>query len=291
MSKVVELKHVKKTFKTSFSKSPSEVLKDISFHITAGSITGFLGANGAGKTTTFKCMLGLLFPDAGQIEFFGKETLDNAIKSKIGFMPERPQFPEYLTAEEFLLYYLSLYNNLEKKKARALIDNALKQVRLLESKKQLLKNFSKGMIQRIGIAQAIIHEPELVILDEPMSGLDPDGRVDLSNLILEIHKTGKTIFFSSHLLDDVQKLCDELVILKKGSTLFQGSKIDFMNQFKAKYAITYTDGGKMFTDEMDSLNSLNKKIDQLRTSSCQIVEVRTKNTLEEAYVVFQKGTM
>lgn len=289
MSKVVELKQVKKSFKTSILKPNAEVLKDISFHIKGGSITGFLGANGAGKTTTFKCMLGLLFPDSGQIEFFGDKHLSNSIKSKIGFMPERPQFPEHLTAEEFLLYYLCLYKKMEKRKAKSLIDKTLKQVHLQGSKKQLLKNYSKGMIQRIGIAQAIIHEPELVILDEPMSGLDPDGRFDLSQLILEIHKTGKTIFFSSHLLDDVQKLCDDLVILKTGTTLFQGSKVDFMGQFSAKYVVTYNDGSKTCTVEVDSLSSLNKKIDDLRATSFQIIEVQTKNTLEQAYVGFQKG--
>ena len=144
------------------------------------------------------------------------------------------------------------------------------------------------MIQRVGIAQAIIDDPDVVILDEPMSGLDPDGRYDLSQLILEIHKTGKTIFFSSHLLDDVQKLCDDLIILKNGATIFQGAKAEFMNAFTSNFVVTYSDNGKTQNVTVETLDLLNAKIDVLRKDSCQIIEVQTKTTLEQAYILFQK---
>lgn len=288
MNKAIELRNVEKSFKTSLTKPSAQILKNLSFSVKQGSITAFLGANGAGKTTTFKCILGLVFPDAGEILFLNGRKLDNVVKEKIGFMPERPQFPEYLSGEEFLLYYLKLYKNIEGKDAKATVEQALRTVGLQDAKKRLLKNYSKGMVQRVGIAQAIIHEPELVILDEPMSGLDPDGRYEVSQLILDIHKSGKTVFFSSHLLDDVQKLCDELIILKSGQRIFEGSKLEFLSNNSAAFRIIYMDGVQSKHLEVEGVEALNQKLDQLRQQQCKVIEVTAKNTLEQAYVNFQK---
>jgi ABC-2 type transport system ATP-binding protein len=288
MKTALELRGIEKSFKTSLTKPPSQILKNISFSVKQGSITAFLGANGAGKTTTFKCILGLVFPDAGDIHYFDKQTLSNSVKAKIGFMPERPQFPEYLSGEEFLLYYLNLYQRIDGISAKQKVERSLKTVGLLDAKKRLLKNYSKGMIQRVGIAQAIIHEPELVILDEPMSGLDPDGRYEVSQLILDIHKSGKTVFFSSHLLDDVQKLCEQLIIVKSGQTIFEGSKLDFLSNNKSAFRITYLEGASSKYLEVDGVEILNKKLDELRQRNCSVIEVTAKNTLEHAYVTFQK---
>lgn len=289
MKKAIVLKNISKSFSASFFKQPTTVLHRLSLSVNQGSITGFLGANGAGKTTTFKCILGLVFADEGEIEFFESGPLSTALKSRIGFMPERPQFPEYLSGEEFLRYYLSLYQNIDPKNIKKKIDYVLEMVGLLKARNRQIRTYSKGMLQRLGIAQSIIHDPDLVILDEPMSGLDPDGRYEVSQLILDIHKAGKTIFFSSHLLDDIQKLCNDLVILKSGESLFEGSKVDFMKKFKNSFRIIYIEGGVSKTIDVDSIESLNERLDQLRQEGKSIIEVSPKNTLEQAYVSFQRG--
>ena len=196
-NKVVEVLGLKKSYRSPMTRKKVEALKDVSFSIYAGVITGFLGANGAGKTTTIKCLLELAFADAGEFRFFGKKGLSNEAKAKIGFLPERPYFYDYLTGREFLKFYGQLSGRIARvdldKRASVLLDR----VGLSHAGDRPLRGYSKGMLQRIGIAQALIHKPEFIILDEPMTGLDPDGRHEVREIIREVTNIVENFFGKS----------------------------------------------------------------------------------------------
>lgn len=223
--KCLELINVRKSFATGFFQKKREVLHGISFALEEGRTTGFVGVNGSGKTTSLKCALGFLFPDSGTIHFFGKE-LDNVAKARLGFLPERPYFDEFLTAREFLFYHWNLSGG--GSGFEAACKRVLEKVNLSHVQERKLKTFSKGMLQRIGMAQSILRDPDLLILDEPMSGLDPDGRFLIKEIIRGQQKQGKTIFFSSHLLSDMEELCDDLVVIDQGKMLYQGALKEFL---------------------------------------------------------------
>lgn len=223
-SNVLEVRDLKKTFKSGFIPRPVNVLKGVNFSLPKGSVTGFLGANGAGKTTSIKCILQLIFPDSGSIHFFDGQKLSMDVLKRIGFLPERPYFYSYLTGREFLNFYGKLSGAFSSRNDMAeRISQLLKRVGLEYAGDRLLKDFSKGMLQRIGIAQSLIHRPDLVIFDEPQSGLDPDGRIEVANIIRETAKEGTTVFFSSHLLPDAEKLCDRLIVMKQGTICYEGA--------------------------------------------------------------------
>jgi len=219
------VKNLEKSFKTGFLGKKKKILKNLSFEVADQKTTGFIGVNGAGKTTSLKCILGFIRPDQGEISFFGEKQLTKEVKSKIGYLPERPYFYEFLTAKEFLKFHWDLTGGgLGFDEAS---ENVLRQVNLLNVHDKFLRSFSKGMLQRIGFAQALIRNPKILILDEPMSGLDPDGRMLIKDIIHSQRQKGTTIFFSSHLLNDMDELCDELVIIDSGELLFNGSKSKF----------------------------------------------------------------
>ena len=204
-----------KEFRLGLSRRRSVAVRGLDLDVEQGEIFGFLGPNGAGKTTTIKILMGLIYPTGGTAWLLDREIGDVAIKSQIGFLPESPYFYEYLTGEEFLKFYGQLFGlgglTLSKK-----IDQLLEMVKLTEARGLPLRKFSKGMLQRIGLAQALINDPKLVILDEPMSGLDPIGRRDVRDIILHLRDEGKTVFFSTHILPDVEMICDRVGILVKG---------------------------------------------------------------------------
>ena len=228
MAPVIEIRNLRKTFRGHLGIGSHLAVDDLSLSVQPGEIYGLLGPNGAGKTTTLKMLLGLVRPDAGTVTLFGRPPRDVAARRRLGFLPENPYFYDYLTAVEFLDLYGRLHG-LDAGERRGRIDRAIERVGLKGREKTPLRKFSKGMVQRVGLAQAIQHDPELVILDEPMSGLDPVGRREVRDLILTLKAQGKTIFFSSHILQDAEMVCDRVAILFKGKLRAVGRLDDLMS--------------------------------------------------------------
>ncbi|RMG57204.1 MAG: ABC transporter ATP-binding protein [Deltaproteobacteria bacterium] len=231
---VIEVRDLKKIYRQGFFLKPVEVLKGISFTVYENEIYGFLGPNGAGKTTTIKILNTIVFPDGGEAKIFGRPLGDPESKKKTGFLPEHPYFYEYLTASEFLRFCGNLFGM----KGEALEERIGSLLSLvgLEGKEDLqLRKFSKGMLQRIGIAQALINDPSLVILDEPMSGLDPIGRMEIRELIRSLKEKGKTVFFSSHIISDVELLAERVCILHMGEKVAEGKIHDLIGSRGVKY--------------------------------------------------------
>jgi ABC-2 type transport system ATP-binding protein len=195
------------------------VLRDISLDICQGEVFGFLGPNGAGKTTTIKIITGLIRPDSGEVDIFGEAVNSLAARQKIGFLPESPYFYEHLTGYEFLKLH-ALLHNLRHYKER--VQSLLERVGLTDARGLQLRQYSRGMLQRIGIAQALVGSPELLILDEPLTGLDPIGRKEIKDVILEEKAKGTTIFFSSHILPDAEAVCDRIGIIIEGEIMEVG---------------------------------------------------------------------
>lgn len=280
---LLKVTNLKKKFKSHFFSPPAEILKGLTFSVKKNTITGFLGVNGSGKTTTIKCILNLIYPDSGEVEIFGSKNLNNDIKRKIGFLPERPYFYEYLTGSEFLSFYADL-SGIKKNKSK-LVSDLLERVGLSTAKKKKIRHYSKGMLQRVGVAQALIHTPEFVILDEPMTGLDPDGRKELRQIIKEIATHGATVFFSSHLLHDIEMLCDEVVILKQGSLVYQGRVEELINKELFQYFISYSIQGEINKIYCKDLKEVQLKIDELRNKKNEIIEIQN-NREESAEKIF-----
>ncbi|MGD2295110.1 MAG: ABC transporter ATP-binding protein [Candidatus Aminicenantes bacterium] len=221
MSTVIRIENLHKSFKTGFLLQKTKILRGISLSVEEGEIFGYLGPNGAGKTTTLKCVLGLLFPEEGKIELFDFPHLSLKAKARIGFLPENPYFYDYLTASEFLRFYGQLFLIPSQEKAKK-IDSLLKLVDMEKYKNLQLRKFSRGMLQRIGLAQALLNDPVLILLDEPLGGLDPLGRKEIRDIIVRLKEEGKTVFLSSHILQDIEMICDRVAILVGGEIINQG---------------------------------------------------------------------
>ena len=211
----LELEGVRKSFRSHWTFRRTEVVRDLSLSVEAEEVFGFLGPNGAGKTTTIKTVLGLLHADAGAIRIFGRSHLDPEVRRRVGFLPENPYFYDYLTGRELLSFYARFFR-LGLADRRRRIDELLERTGVAGAADRPLRKYSKGMLQRLALAQALLGDPELVILDEPMSGLDPIGRRDVRDLILDLRRRGTTVFFSSHILQDAELLCDRVGILVQG---------------------------------------------------------------------------
>ncbi len=219
---VLEVQDLYKTFRIGFLRKKVEAVRGVSFAVKEGEIFGLLGPNGAGKTTTLKVMMGLISADKGKFRILAEDGLRSNSRRKVGFLPENAYFHEYLNCYELLRFYGKLFG-LSKANIRERSEKLIEQVGLTDAAKRPLRKFSKGMLQRIGLAQALIAEPKLLILDEPMSGLDPMGRKFVADLVAERNATGVSVLFSSHILSDVERLCDRVVILNKGIKVEEGT--------------------------------------------------------------------
>ena len=250
---ILSLKGVRKTYDLGLFKPKKEVLRGVSLEVRRGEVYGFLGPNGAGKTTTLKAVTELIFPDAGEIRIDGLPNSSLEAKRKIGFMPENPYFYNHLTGAEYLGFCSDLLG-LGTSAKNSRIPDLLKTVGLSGRGREHLRTYSKGMLQRLGLAQAMLGEPELLILDEPMSGLDPIGRRDVRDTILRQRDAGKTIFFSSHIIPDVEAICDRVAILIDGVIKDVGDVKDIVALDVESYEVTFTgvDPGTLGTQVMSS---------------------------------------
>lgn len=231
MNSVVKIQNLTKDYEIGFwRKKKVRALDDLSLVVEQGEIFGFLGANGAGKTTTIKLLMRLMFPSSGKAQILGRDISDVQMHARIGYLPENPYFYDYLTARELMNYFAALFG-IRGAERKQRVEMLLNRVGLEEAawNKQLRK-FSKGMLQRVGLAQALINDPEIVFLDEPMSGLDPVGRREVRELIAELHSKGTTVFMSTHILSDIEALCERVAILRKGKLAAIGKLDELLSE-------------------------------------------------------------
>ena len=235
----IEILGLHKTYLTGFwRKRPKVALHPLHLTVPDGEVFGFLGPNGAGKTTTLKLLMGLIFPSGGTATILGRDWRDPQVKAHIGFLPEQPYFYDHLTASE-LLHYFAQLSGVPAREQRPRVQASLERVGLADQARVQLRKFSKGMLQRVGIAQAILHDPKLVFLDEPMSGLDPIGRREVRDLIQSLKDEGKTVFFSTHILSDAEALCDRIAVINKGEVKGVGVVQDLLARFTGQVEIIW----------------------------------------------------
>ncbi|HXK19738.1 MAG TPA: ABC transporter ATP-binding protein [Polyangiaceae bacterium] len=248
---VIRVERLQKEFRQGFFMRRVMAVRDISFSVDRGDIFGFLGPNGSGKTTTIKVLTGLISPTAGRAELFGEAVPSRRALARIGFLPENPYVYPYLTPAEFVV----LCGRLSGLSARAAQDRTrqvLDQVGVAYAADRPVRRLSKGMLQRTGLAAALVADPELLILDEPMSGLDPVGRKEVRDLIVEERKRGRTIFFSTHILNDVESLCDQVAILRKGEVVVSGRISELLRRDARRTEITLGGDSKALAAELAS---------------------------------------
>ncbi len=235
----IEILDLEKSYLVGFwRKRPKLALRPLRLTIEEGEVFGFLGPNGAGKTTTLKLLMGLVFPTAGTARILGLDMDDPRVKSQIGFLPEQPYFYDHLSARELLNYFGQL-SGVPAKGRSARVEQMLERVGLSDSAGVQLRKFSKGMLQRLGLAQAVLHDPKLVFLDEPMSGLDPMGRREVRDLIQQLRSEGKTVFFSTHILSDAEALCDRVGVINQGELRGVGAVAELTAQTRGKIEIIF----------------------------------------------------
>ncbi len=274
-------------------------LEGLTMQIETGEVFGFLGPNGAGKSTTIKLLMGLIFPTAGSARILGKPINDVEMHREIGYMPEQPYFYDYLTAAEVLDYF-ARFHDLPAAERKERVQSVLRKVGLETAGKIQLRKYSKGMLQRVGLAQAILHEPKVVILDEPMSGLDPVGRREVRDIILELKRDGKTVMFSTHILSDAEMLCDRVGVIAGGKLRGIGAPGDIVAMKAQGMEILFELAGKgpgdtpllakaTRTGERYRLRvceeELYAAIEQLRAAGARILSVaQLKATLEDYFM-------
>ncbi len=297
----LEVLNLTKIYEKSSKTKSVVALKDFSLNVQKGTIFGLLGPNGAGKTTLIKVLLGIAGATSGEAKIFGEDIGNYRIRERIGYLPENHRFPNYLNAEEVLKTYARLSNytgsDLDSK-----IDYLLTTFHLEKWKKTKIKKYSKGMLQRLGLAQAVINDPEILFLDEPTDGVDPIGRKEIRDFLLELKAKGKTIFINSHLLSEVERVSDRVAILNKGVLLREGT-VEELTTEKEIYEFTFADNVDFdILSQVLGINSLDKKngsysvkventdelnalIDKIRGKGINIISlVQKKNSLEEKFI-------
>lgn len=302
MSTLIRVDSLRKEFRLGFFRRRVLALKGISFAVESGEIFGFLGPNGAGKTTTIKMLTGLIAPTGGSASVFGHPIPSPRAMAKVGFLPENPYIYPYLTPREFVELCARL-SGLGASAARARSVRVLEQVGVLYAADRPARRLSKGMLQRTGLAAALVADPELLILDEPMSGLDPVGRKEVRDLILDERKNGRTIFFSTHILSDVESMCDRVTILRRGEVVVSGRLNELLKQDVRRTDVTLTNAPPEFAEECARLGHAvqalgdrlvvgiegrAKSSELLRLAldrGCEIAELTPRHeTLEELFV-------
>ena len=296
----IEILDLEKSYSVGFwRKRPKLALRPLRLTIEEGEVFGFLGPNGAGKTTTLKLLMGLVFPTAGSARILGLDMHDPRVKSEIGFLPEQPYFYDHLSARELLNYYGQL-SGVPAKERSSRVERMLGRVGLSDSAGVQLRKFSKGMLQRVGLAQAILHDPKLVFLDEPMSGLDPSGRREVRDLIQQLRNEGKTVFFSTHILSDAEALCDRVGVIHQGELRGVGSVAELTSQKQGKIEIIFysqripaglTNLGADARISGDMVNAVlpeeqqDAALEILRSERLKLISlVPVRNSLEEYYI-------
>ena len=296
----IEILGLEKTYRVGFwRKLPKRALHPLHLTVEDGEIFGFLGPNGAGKTTTLKLLMGLVFPTSGSARILGHEWTDPQVKARIGFLPEQPYFYDHLTAHELLEYYGQLSGVLAKDRKRR-VEEVLERVGLRDIRGVQLRKFSKGMLQRVGIGQAILHDPKLVFFDEPMSGLDPMGRREVRDLMEQLKNEGKTVFFSTHILSDAEALCDRVAIIHRGELRGVGRVADLTSTVQGKVEVIWQ--GTVIPASMKALGAechvtgdtvraviaesqQDAAIDALRRERQRLIAITPVRTSLEAYFV------
>ncbi|MCB0730947.1 MAG: ABC transporter ATP-binding protein [Ignavibacteriae bacterium] len=302
MPNSVQVENLTKIFKAKVSgKNGITALDNVTLAIEKGTIFGLLGPNGAGKTTLIKILLGLVFPTSGSAKILDTDISDFNIRKKIGYLPENHKFPNYLTGEDVIVYYSKL-SGFEIDKKSPKITEVLNLVKMEKWRKTKIKKYSKGMMQRLGLAQAIIHDPEIIFLDEPTDGVDPIGRKEIRDLLISLKNQGKTIFINSHLLSEVELVTDKVAILNEGKLIKFGT-VDELTVNKQLYEIKtdlpistelfrslienykITQKENMISLEISDNSDLNKFLDELRKSSINIIGVnQKKSSLEDTFI-------
>lgn len=298
MASAIKTENLTKTYSSRSGKV--NVVDDLNLEVEEGEIFGFLGPNGAGKTTTIKMLLGISYPTSGKAWVLGKEIGDTEIHKRISYLPEKPYYYEHMTGEEILHFYGKLFNLREPergKKVKMLLDK----VGLGEAGRKTISQFSKGMQQRIGLAQSLLNDPELLFLDEPTGGLDPIAHIEIRDLILQMRDEGKSVFISSHQLSDVEQICDRVAILDKGKVKAQG-RLDVLlaggrvevtadgvneaiaNSARTDDALVSFAGGRLIVDMADTA-SHDGLIDAIRTAGGKVISViPRRKRLEDLFV-------
>jgi ABC-2 type transport system ATP-binding protein len=252
---VLEVEGLRKVFHIGFFRKRVEAVRGTSFKVKRGEIFGLLGPNGAGKTTTIKAILRLIFPTEGEIRIFGRSADDREAAKRVGYMPENPYVYQYLKPLEFLDLCGRLVG-IPKTDRRARSEEMIDKVGLRHAMDRPIGKFSKGMMQRIGLAQALLHDPELLVLDEPMSGLDPIGRKEVRDLLVEQRERGKTLLFTSHILSDVELLCDRVVIMQQGEITSEGQVHDLLETAGRQVEIRLSSASQALEDSLRSRGTI-----------------------------------
>lgn len=301
---ILRFESVAKTLPHGFWLRRKPVLHDVTLSVRAGEVYGFLGPNGAGKTTSMKCLLGLLRPDAGVVEIFGRPGADPNARHKLGYLPEQPYFYPHLTGRELVEYFGRLFG-IPAPERRRRADELLELVGMTARAQQPIRQYSKGMMQRIGLAQALINDPELVVLDEPMSGLDPIGRSEIKDIIQGLKDKGATVFFSSHILADAEALCDRVGLLSDGRIIRESAVDDLLEERVQHwdgaceavaaealpgFETRTVQGDRLYFRLLDEPH-LQRWIDVVREAGGRVVSVAPHRvTLEEYFVAAVKGS-